>query len=108
MALVVKQELLAVVQPQHRMRMRGVFGLLVEINKPPGHSQMNDQRAAVRKSREDVFAASRDLLHARAVQGRRELARRVLGREDRKSTRLNSSHLGISYALVCLQKQNVI
>src|SRR5258705_5862508 len=26
-------------------------------------------------------------------------------REDRKSTRLNSSHLGISYAGFCLQKQ---
>src|SRR6201999_4678216 len=25
---------------------------------------------------------------------------------DRKSTRLNSSHLGISYAVFCLQKQN--
>src|SRR5215510_15788526 len=82
MALVVKQELLAVVHPQHRRRMRGVFGLLAEINKSPGHSQMNDQRAAVRKTREDVFAAPRDVLDARALQGRRELARRVLGRES--------------------------
>src|SRR5258705_2466945 len=27
------------------------------------------------------------------------------GRADRKSTRLNSSHLGISYAVFCLQKK---
>src|SRR5262245_55527816 len=27
--------------------------------------------------------------------------------EDRKSTRLNSSHLGISYAVFCLQKKNI-
>src|SRR5436853_5439736 len=27
--------------------------------------------------------------------------------EDRKSTRLNSSHLGISYAVFCLKKKNV-
>src|SRR5258705_8984991 len=27
---------------------------------------------------------------------------------DRKSTRLNSSHLGISYAVFCLKKKNVI
>src|SRR5258705_1629014 len=27
-------------------------------------------------------------------------------RKDRKSTRLNSSHLGISYAVFCLKKQN--
>src|ERR1035441_10704433 len=26
---------------------------------------------------------------------------------DRKSTRLNSSHLGISYAVFCLKKQNI-
>src|SRR5471030_3349323 len=26
--------------------------------------------------------------------------------EDRKSTRLNSSHLGISYAVLCLQKKS--
>src|SRR5258705_4209169 len=26
--------------------------------------------------------------------------------KDRKSTRLNSSHLGISYAVFCLQKKN--
>src|SRR5262245_62241704 len=27
--------------------------------------------------------------------------------EDRKSTRLNSSHLGISYAVFCLKKKNL-
>src|ERR1035438_3481185 len=27
--------------------------------------------------------------------------------EDRKSTRLNSSHLGISYAVFCLKKNNL-
>src|SRR5262245_63651585 len=28
------------------------------------------------------------------------------GKKDRKSTRLNSSHLGISYAVFCLKKKN--
>src|SRR5205814_9534563 len=28
----------------------------------------------------------------------------IAGRTDRKSTRLNSSHLGISYAVFCLKK----
>src|SRR5258705_8308486 len=32
--------------------------------------------------------------------------RRRQGRQDRKSTRLNSSHLGISYAVFCLKKKN--
>src|SRR5262245_63922682 len=30
----------------------------------------------------------------------------VVARLDRKSTRLNSSHLGISYAVFCLKKKN--
>src|SRR5205814_5353002 len=41
------------------------------------------------------------------------LERRIAGElleekreEDRKSTRLNSSHLGISYAVFCLKKKN--
>src|SRR5258705_716088 len=29
------------------------------------------------------------------------------GRQDRKSTRLNSSHLGISYAVFCLKKKKM-
>src|SRR5258705_1750446 len=31
----------------------------------------------------------------------------VLSDGDRKSTRLNSSHLGISYAVFCLKKKNI-
>src|SRR3712207_8823597 len=30
------------------------------------------------------------------------------GAEDRKSTRLNSSHANISYAVFCLKKKNII
>src|SRR5437899_7040587 len=32
----------------------------------------------------------------------------VNGNRDRKSTRLNSSHLGISYAVFCLKKKKII
>src|SRR5258705_5906006 len=32
----------------------------------------------------------------------------AINSEDRKSTRLNSSHLGISYAVFCLKKKNPI
>src|SRR5947199_4923287 len=31
----------------------------------------------------------------------------VVALEDRKSTRLNSSHLGISYAVFCLKKKKI-
>src|SRR5256885_11815849 len=34
--------------------------------------------------------------------------RRLRNRRDRKSTRLNSSHLVISYAVFCLKKKNFI
>src|SRR5262245_65374651 len=36
-----------------------------------------------------------------------EVRRREGPETDRKSTRLNSSHLGISYAVFCLKKKNV-
>src|SRR5438045_4986310 len=54
-------------------------------------------------------AARRALRHPRRrprppVSSSRERNRPVRGR-DRKSTRLNSSHLGISYAVFCLKKK---
>src|SRR5690606_42112202 len=43
------------------------------------------------------------------VEGRVEaLALLALGVEDRKSTRLNSSHVKISYAVFCLKKKNTV
>src|SRR2546430_4442211 len=36
------------------------------------------------------------------------LERRLYGPEDRKSTRLNSSHSQISYAVFCLKKKNPV
>src|SRR5256885_2862367 len=43
------------------------------------------------------------------ISGRVEiLNERVPGNEDRKSTRLNSSHLVISYAVFCLKKKKKI
>src|SRR5205814_9705419 len=36
-----------------------------------------------------------------------ELQRRYFMHLDRKSTRLNSSHLGISYAVFCLKKKKI-
>src|SRR5262245_62972537 len=41
---------------------------------------------------------------AQAFRARAPARRRAVG-EDRKSTRLNSSHLGISYAVFCLKKK---
>src|SRR3712207_8452461 len=48
------------------------------------------------------------LLHVLRDLGRVERDRHVEVREDRKSTRLNSSHANISYAVFCLKKTNNI
>src|SRR3712207_8881426 len=50
-------------------------------------------------------------LHAQGVDVRVEHAQRAgrrlqHGAQDRKSTRLNSSHANISYAVFCLKKKN--
>src|SRR3712207_7301116 len=42
---------------------------------------------------------------ARRDRLRRGAAAREFGREDRKSTRLNSSHANISYAVFCLKNK---
>src|SRR3712207_8518067 len=41
----------------------------------------------------------------RRSTGRWETSRSRTGRQDRKSTRLNSSHANISYAVFCLKKK---
>src|SRR5262245_64088795 len=43
--------------------------------------------------------------HSRPPQGRKFARANWCERLDRKSTRLNSSHLGISYAVFCLKKK---
>src|SRR3712207_9011932 len=43
---------------------------------------------------------------AAAVVEEREVEHLRAGGEDRKSTRLNSSHANISYAVFCLKKKN--
>src|SRR3712207_7453035 len=48
------------------------------------------------------------LLQHPGVQGiEQRLALRLARRADRKSTRLNSSHANISYAVFCLKKKNL-
>src|SRR5690625_5733143 len=44
---------------------------------------------------------------ARRARGTPRIANRLLRRVDRKSTRLNSSHVAISYAVFCLKKKKI-
>src|SRR5690349_22454449 len=46
--------------------------------------------------------------HPPVGRGAARASRRALARQDRKSTRLNSSHVEISYAVFCLKKKNQI
>src|ERR1039458_10802412 len=48
-------------------------------------------------------AQAEGLPHHRTTQSRKWTAARRAALIDRKSTRLNSSHLGISYAVFCLK-----
>src|SRR3712207_8964939 len=51
---------------------------------------------------------ARDLLAAGVAWQVARAAVQALGQRDRKSTRLNSSHANISYAVFCLKKKNII
>src|SRR3712207_8450915 len=52
-----------------------------------------------------VLALVEDVAGDREVRERDEPGRRDADAEDRKSTRLNSSHANISYAVFCLKKK---
>src|SRR5262245_43267571 len=52
-----------------------------------------------------VFHAQPPKLRAASLMEMDFVVPRPLVRRDRKSTRLNSSHLGISYAVFCLKKK---
>src|SRR3712207_8434393 len=45
---------------------------------------------------------------ARTGRSAVEIARQVMNTPDRKSTRLNSSHANISYAVFCLKKKKTL
>src|SRR5437899_8286006 len=84
--------------PSAMMRKRWLFG--AGIRRPSGSWACGTRRSC---------GAPR----ARSVRSRRRSrpvphgARPPSSRRDRKSTRLNSSHLGISYAVFCLKKKKI-
>src|SRR6266567_6317584 len=75
-----------------------IFFFFLMIRRPP-RSTLFPYTTLFRSSR----AQPRGVLpHLRALRGRGACGS---GREDRKSTRLNSSHSQISYAVFCLKKK---
>src|SRR3712207_7202218 len=76
---------------------------------------LNEQRRIVEKIEElftklDAGIRSLEQTQALLKSYRRSVLKAAvegeLSREDRKSTRLNSSHANISYAVFCLKKKN--
>src|SRR3712207_7537410 len=89
------------------------------IRRPP-RSTLFPYTTLFRSQRQDSRGlrgrVGRRLLPARALRGQARTVPRQLGArghraeqgvaQDRKSTRLNSSHANISYAVFCLKKKN--
>src|SRR5262245_42710493 len=76
-----------------------------------GHGAEEVRKAAARlEPAPEIFVQEERLGTAHAVLAARAAIARgyddILVMLDRKSTRLNSSHLGISYAVFCLKKKN--
>src|SRR5438045_5592322 len=72
------------------------------IRRPPRSTLFPTRRSS------DLSSSAIPLRHARIDPGahlRAVLHDEGRSRQDRKSTRLNSSHLGISYAVFCLKKK---
>src|SRR5262245_65348961 len=69
----------------------------------PGGARGGPIAGAAQPSRA-ALSVQQPAQHRGASEGERPLRGRSA--EDRKSTRLNSSHLGISYAVFCLKKKN--
>src|SRR3712207_7543331 len=66
-------------------------------------SRADARERARRAARRDRRRTGRERGHE--PQRRRLVARRLAVHADRKSTRLNSSHANISYAVFCLKKK---
>src|SRR3712207_8945852 len=72
--------------------------------------ELGDERAArrgpgERRAVERRAAAPRGPPRLEVLRQRHRAQGRLLPRRDRKSTRLNSSHANISYAVFCLKKK---
>src|SRR5947199_3756923 len=70
------------------------------------HAGVADAEAEHAAGDRDEQALGNQLANEPSASGADREAERQEPARDRKSTRLNSSHLGISYAVFCLKKKN--
>src|SRR5256885_4547838 len=76
-----------------------LFRSIIERQREGQHPAGDDRRE------DDGQGDVEEGLHRRGAKIHRRLFQRTVKGEDRKSTRLNSSHLVISYAVFCLKKK---
>src|SRR5690606_42055263 len=81
------------------------FFFFLMIRRPP-RSTLFPYTTLFRSEVEGVFVITLTLQHEVAeTADRRAMTQGVVSHQDRKSTRLNSSHVKISYAVFCLKKK---
>src|SRR3712207_8229134 len=102
------------------MRRLGCFFFFLMIRRPPRSTlfpyttlfRSDEQEGSVARRRDRELLRQRrshaPLRERRRRHDRRHLPGRLRLRRDRKSTRLNSSHANISYAVFCLKKKKHI
>src|SRR3712207_7505386 len=82
------------------------FGLAFEVladilrNSVIDPDELTKERSVIIEEIRSIFDAPEDLVHD-------VIDEVVWGEQDRKSTRLNSSHANISYAVFCLKKKKI-
>src|SRR5690625_5856545 len=78
--------------------------------KARSKQRVEERVAQVYGQHSGISTAAADFLDLRQEHGQQGKVRKSKGRyyepEDRKSTRLNSSHVAISYAVFCLKKKH--
>src|SRR5207249_6901120 len=76
--------------------------ILIRVNASHGSSELRAAWiAAVRRAADAAGSTVAVLVYLQGPRIRED-------RQDRKSTRLNSSHVSISYAVFCLKKKNIV
>src|SRR5262245_65251869 len=82
----------------------GVIGLELVMDEAEGHAYLRQKPQLDAEPELPRLITRRQLGFSLSLM--LALLRKKLAEQDRKSTRLNSSHLGISYAVFCLKKKN--
>src|SRR5262245_63816701 len=89
--------------PMSSQLLNGPFGFAFVLMPPRGRRGATSVRRGMRPSAGSTTSHARWFLRSKVSKIRCAGGRRPPA--DRKSTRLNSSHLGISYAVFCLKKK---